>query len=235
MYRHVIIEGRSFRCWLGKRQRQLYIETHLLSGSFGASVEADPGGEGDLKFFLGLIVLSLYVHISARWIAKLIRSYIKDYEDRSTGFRIFSGSIWWEVWHTTDSWSSRTPRWRHGNWDPMDSFFGRVKHREDEIVTCVTTVIPMPEGSYPCKVTIKRESFGRPRLPWRHRVTRAHVDCQTPVPYPGKGESEYDCGDDALYSMVTSASTVEQAIARAVESVLGRRRQYGGSVNWTQR
>lgn len=54
------------------------------------------------------------------------------------------------------------------------------------------------------------------------------IEPDKPVPVPGKGESDYDCGDDAIYSISTGGQSVESAVAKMVESALRDRRRYGG-------
>ena len=95
----------------------------------------------------------------------------------------------------------------------------------------VPTVVPMPERAYPASVKLFESTWKRPRW-FASRMVRAEVKIEKGIPFPGKGENSYDCGDDALFGLTCKADTVEQAIAETVESALRNRRRYGGSVDW---
>jgi hypothetical protein len=58
----------------------------------------------------------------------------------------------------------------------------------------------------------------------------AEVEPRTPIPYQGKGENSWDCGEDGLHSMMGPAQNLEEAIAATVRSVLGSRRKYDGDI-----
>lgn len=234
MYYNTHREGGLFRLWMGRRTR-LYVEFSSMSRSFGIGVDVDSSDDDDCLFRLSLYFFSLYIGFGGscfHWAAtKLLRG---SYEGRSIGFSIHDWAIWLEFWAPSMSWSRSEPWWMRWTWHPIDTFFGRTKHSERE-VSRTETVIPMPEKAYPCVVVMKAETWKRPRLPWAsHKITRAHIDCKEGVPYPGKGENSWDCGDDASYGLTCPAKTVEEGIAKFVESVLRSRRRHGGSVNWQQ-
>ena len=192
--------------------------------------------EHALLFRFSPYLFSLYLGFHGRWLYGLTKWLRRgDYEPREISLRIFDWAIWIDIWAKSMSWSSTQPWWMSMRWHPMDSLFGRTKHSAEEIGTTVT-VIPMPERAYPCTVVMKREAWKRPRLPWTsYQNIRAHIDCKDGVPHPGKGESSWDCGDDATYSLTCEAKTVEEGIGKFVQSVLRDRRRYGGSVNWRQK
>jgi hypothetical protein len=228
----LIREGRMIRWWGGRRA--VYVEFVPLSGRFKLGLEVDPAGDHDLEFTLCIVLFSLYVGFGGGLAQRIRKRLIKDYEPRAVSLHIFDWAIWWDVWHTTMSWKSGTPRWRNGCFRPIDFALGRQKHSERE-VSRTESVIPMPEGTYPCTVVMKEETWRRPRLPWfPRRMLRAHIECPNGVPVPGKGENSWDCGNDAIFGTCCPAKTVEEGIASLVESALRDRRRYGGSVNWRQ-
>jgi hypothetical protein len=49
-----------------------------------------------------------------------------------------------------------------------------------------------------------------------------------PVPFPGKGENSWDCGEDATHGYYGPAASIEDAVGNLVTSTLKRRRKYGG-------
>jgi hypothetical protein len=155
-------------------------------------------------------------------------------DPREISLRFFDWAVWWDIWvDDMQGWHKRgrAPWWRKGNWHPLDTFFGRHKYASRELSTTQAQVA-MPEGAYPCTVKLTEDSWKRPRLPWRRRVLRAHMEMHKAVPHPGKGENSWDCGEDATSAMTCCAATVEEAIAKMTESVLNSRRRHGGSVNW---
>lgn len=62
--------------------------------------------------------------------------------------------------------------------------------------------------------------------PW---VTFEYVDPPVHVvPFPGKGENSWDCGEDAIMGAGADEPTPEAAVASVVKSALRNRRRYGG-------
>ncbi len=144
--------------------------------------------------------------------------------------RIFSNAIWWSFLKFDWGWSCKMPKWMDGNFHPIDFLFGTMKYRA-ELLSTKQVLIPMPEGAYPASVTLEFCTWKRPRLPWvSARRKTAKVDLSIGIPHEGKGENSWDCGTDALHSLSVGASTVEEAISKTVESVLGSRRKYDGNV-----
>jgi len=185
-----------------------------------------------LSFAIPLL-LSLYLTLDGgafSWLAqKLLPA--DGYEGRQTSIRIFDWAIWWEVWTNPMEWSSRTPKWRNGCWHVLDTLLGKQKYVQREL-SVTTALIPMPERSYPCTITLREDTWKRP-LWFPQRLLRANVDLKAnPIPVPGKGENSWDCGEDATWGLSCQAATVEEAIAATVERALGTRRRHGGSVEW---
>lgn len=88
------------------------------------------------------------------------------------------------------------------------------------------------EADYPATVILTTDTWKRPRWHWPLVVERAEVDVPGGVPIPGKGENSWDIDDDATFSLVTPASTVEEAVQKFYDTVNERRARYGGR-NWT--
>jgi hypothetical protein len=92
-------------------------------------------------------------------------------------------------------WSSDIPKWRHGNFNPVDFLFGRQKYSEDVLET-VPVSLAMPEKTYTGTVKLLRSKWKRPRAWWTQTILYAHIDVPGGVPFPGKGENSWDCGED---------------------------------------
>lgn len=139
----------------------------------------------------------------------------------------------WECWAKEHAYSSSDPKWMSGHWDLRDVLFGREQHESNVIAEGVCT-IPMPEKNYPAvyATAVATWSYTRPLGRLRDRIlgrrSRAStwVDVPGGVPVPGKGESDYDCGDDAIFG--TGGVTVEDAVANVVRSALRDRERYDG-------
>ena len=179
---------------------------------------------GGLNGHVSLLRLGFYWGLAAGWARRL--------RHQEWAFAINDGRIRLECGANPWEWSRNQPWWWSMSVEPARVLFGKMQHSERE-VSRTESVIPMPEGSYPCVVVMKDERWQRARLPWAsHRIRRAHIDIPKGVPVPGKGENSWDCGDDATFSLCTPAKSVESGIAAVVESCLNTRRRYGGSVNW---
>jgi hypothetical protein len=123
-----------------------------------------------------------------------------------------------------------------GGWEltiaPLDTLLGPRRTDYDAIRT-VRAVVPMPEGAYPCAVTLADAVCRRPRWPWRkQRWPSADVALDTPIPVPGKGENAWDCDDDAIHSHHGPAADVAAALAAVTESALRDRERYA-TLAWT--
>jgi hypothetical protein len=235
MHRSFRRKGRlGWRASIGTSQRRVSAELHLLSGRFNVGFDVD-ADEKPLRITICLALFSLYLAFETPALQRLAMRLLRgSYEGRVTSLRIFDQAIWWDCWAPSMSWSSREPWWMRWAWHPLDTFFGQMKHSEREVSRTVT-VVPMPEKAYPCHVVMKAETWKRPRLPWTSgSATRAHIECADGVPFPGKGESAHDCGDDAMFGMTCEARTVEEGVAAFVEAALKNRQRYGGSINWQQ-
>lgn len=153
---------------------------------------------------------------------------------RRSQIAIHGGGLWFTLWGDPDSWTRRLPWWSAGvHLDFRDFLFGRAAYSK-RVLSVTETVVPMPERAYPCTVTLEESTWTRPRwFPLRRLF--AEVDVPGGIVHPGKGENSYDIDDDATYSLSCGASTVEEAVAAMVKSVMRDRRRHGGSVNWQPR
>lgn len=204
------------------------------------------GGDEDFGFHWSLGVpwlFTFYLTVAGFrpvvWLARLLlpkqpEKYggLHGYNDeREIRIAIHDWEIWWTVWRASMAgWSRQVPRWRDGNWNFLDTLLGKQSYSTRDLKT-VETVVPMPEGCYPATVRLFESTWKRPRW-FASRLVRADVKVERGIPFPGKGENSYDCGDGALHGLTTKADTIEEAIAATVESALRSRRRYGGSVDW---
>ncbi len=209
------------RCWLNLRQTTLSAEWETWVSKFALTLDVG-GDENDFCLHLALPPVSLFLGVQGLFpYSRLPRDW-----GRTTGVRVFDWAIWFDIWNDDSVWSSDQPWWNSFNFHPVDFFLGDSKHSERTLST-EERVVPMPEGTYPCTVRMFESTWKRPRW-FNKRMVRATVDIPSGVPFPGKGENSWDCGQDATFSSTGPARDPDQAIASLVESTLRRRRRYGG-------
>lgn len=214
------------KSWLGPG-----IEVHLSDG----------GGDSDITFML--CGLGCFFHVGLEGVlGKRFREALGLYkppkpgekyghwQSRDIGIRVHDGTCWVDIWGKHGSWSKQDPKWQRFNFsvDPRDLFGKRTY--ESKVLEKVQVDIPLPEGTYPATMEIRLDSWGRSRWqgwPLRQEILRAHVDMLKPIPYPGKGENSWDCGEDGLHGSTLPARTVEEAIGKIVSSVLKTRTRRG--------
>lgn len=158
---------------------------------------------------------------AARWLLRNAK-----YDDRELSVRVHD----WTVWRDAGSWSITTPKWRDGCFHIDDFVLGKSDYSRRTLIETAVN-IGMPEASYPATVKIEEATWKRPRW-FAKRMICSEVKIPKGIPFPGKGENSWDCGQDAVYGQSGPAGTVEKAVASVVESVLRSRRRYGGSVEW---
>ena len=152
-------------------------------------------------------------------------------EKRQIGFRIHSWALWWHCWHDDDCWDATDPWYRRGSFHLDEALLGKREYRCDNLGPPIRTHVQMLEGAYPVTVQQQRQRWWRRRWPWwpcRIERTSFDVTSEHGIPFPGKGENSWDCGDDALFGTAFAVATIEEACARYRAVVLEYRQKYGG-------
>jgi hypothetical protein len=153
--------------------------------------------------------------------------------EKEVRFSFSDGSFRWSIWNPVHHWDSKWPWYRSGTVTPMDAVFGQAVSKKT-LVSEEAVLIPMPERTYRATMKTERISFRRPRWPLAKELLTFHIEMEEgeQIPIPGKGENSWDCDDDAVFSLSTSALSGDGAIGNLVTSVLRSRRRHGGSRNW---
>jgi hypothetical protein len=103
--------------------------------------------------------------------------------------------------------SREDPWWREQSVNLKRLIFGKVRYESMPVVS-VLTVVEMPEGNYPARVTISDDRWTYPRALLGRLISRraigAEITPEVPIPLPGKGENSWDLDDDALRGLYTS-------------------------------
>lgn len=218
--------------WYQKRAGALQVEWTIPAGHNGWSVTFGGGDSGsDFGFTVAIpFLLTLFVTLDDvfkpyRFGTDFDRGY-----DREIGCYFHEWTFRYTLWvGSMASWSRNYPWcrwWRQGSIDFADVFLGRRKHHLETLKSGIPVVIPMPEGNYQGVARIERRTWKRPRWFAFSRVS-TQIDCPNGIPFSGKGENSWDCGDDGLFGWGAEGESVEKAIAHGVESVLVSRRRYG--------
>lgn len=222
--------GRAWFRW-GDKYR-FHTEWIFLKFNFALSLQFEDDEE-DILLHFALPLFSIYLGFGSPLLQKISRRF----HDKEISLSIHDWAIWLKIFGDKWNWSKRDPWWQRGiNFNIIDFIFGRTKYEKRTIKNYDNLVVPMPEGSYPIKsLEIHEDTWKRSRwpFPW-HRCIRVSIDMDKGIPFPGKGENSWDCGEDASHGLtcLCESGTPEEAIGKMVESVLNNRRRYGGSIMW---
>ena len=156
---------------------------------------------------------------------------------REVGFSTHDGKVWVSVWERGDgSWRRSDPWWSKVQaLDPRNLLGPETRTSEDEPLG--TVEIPMPEGVYQAKASIRRVTVRR----WHFKSTWWRINFdefegpqgQSSIPFPGKGENSWDCGMDGCHGMsVPAGLELPEAIGYLVGSILRTRLKRTGKISW---
>lgn len=224
---------RHGRCWIGPFEIcwQLFQAPSFHLGVGIADYDCA------LSAALCLIVFSLFVnwrnHKVEWWLKEKTKRRGQKYGDgREIKLYWYQWGLWWTLWgdpmesRSKDSWFVRMHHWNF-----PDILFGSSEYcsrtiREERVI------VPMPEAGYPALVKINEDTWKRPRWPFPRVMIRAELIPDTPIPFPGKGENAWDCGEDAMFSHYGPHDTSLKAVVAAVESVMESRLRHGAGWNY---
>lgn len=154
------------------------------------------------------------------------RSFVIN-DDRECGISIHGWTVYLRLWAKWGEWCSADPWWVRGlSFNIPDAVLGRAQFSRETLSEAIAIQIPMPEGVYKAAAKRERCTWKRPRW-FAHSRTSVSVDIPKGIPFAGKGENSWDCGDDGLFGYGVDGESIEKAIAYGVESVLTSRRRYG--------
>lgn len=230
--------GRVWLHWYNNQEQHnaIGVEWDLFSRSFGLSLHVSDQALSDQAIIFGVripFLLSLWFSLErAKWVRRLpgIRYVPGGYSrgERELSIHYSDGSIWWNLW--VDPFAIARD-WRDHSFHLDCFFFGWPTYSESQRIA-TNTYLNMPEGKYPCVVELYTARWKRPRWPWPKTIQRANVIVEGGVPIPGKGDNDWDMGDDFLYDSTFPAKTVIQALAEVEQSVARTRIKYA-SEGWT--
>lgn len=248
---------RNGRAWFNFRKfGAIRIEWRIFGRSSTALSFSFAGEEDDLQFHVGFYRLfSIWLTFSDVPILRRLFEEIRSFHGYETGVRFFDYAVWLDLC-MNDAWGSRQINWINripglGGWAGitykdqnhwhgiqvnvhyLDILLGREQHSEQVIgepVECRLELHPDTTWLgrvYKLNIQMKEHSWKRPRWFVTEKRVRADVQCNPPIPIPGKGESDWDLDDDALHGGTFNAISPEEAVQAVKRSVIETRAKYG--------
>lgn len=216
----------------------------------GVKVEAEDGR--DVTFHFGVPwLLSIYVtHTVGAWfIDRVLPWYSSDVDfgwrlDRELSVCVFDWSVMSYLWvHPMDSnygdhGRTKISKWRTLSFsvNPLD-LLGRRKCTTEIIEPERVVLIPMPEGDYCGLLKVERRTWRRKLWPWwplKLVRTSRDIECPDGIPFSGKGDNSWDCGEDGIYGTGFEVRSDEEACALFAASALQTRKQRGDPRVWPE-
>lgn len=217
--------------WCHRRARTLCLEWTIPCGHCGWSITFGDGDSGsDLGVTLAIPWL-ITVHATLERIFPMY-AFGTNFDrghDRQIGGYFHDWGFWYHIWvGTMASWSRDYPWcrwWRQGHID-FRNLLGKPRHTCEVLRANIPVAIPMPEGVYHGVAKVECRRWKRPL--W-FTMTRVSTWIEVPkgIPFQGKGENSWDCGDDGLVGCGVDGNDVDKAIGHYIASVLRSRRRYG--------
>lgn len=235
------IDDIRIHCRFGELRAQVQCGISRASDYATFSVSIEPDGDEPLHIGGGIGRPHLYLLLESQALRKLASQLAALFPDpsapkyetrRDTGLTIGwdrQPSISWRLHVDRNGWSSDRPKWRDGSWYPL----GHHQRQGDLSPLEVAPVeIKMPERVYKGIARRSRGRMGITGLPRFLDRDFSTVEIEMlegeQVPFPGKGENSWDCGEDATYSSSGPYKTIAEAVRSFEESTLKRRLRHGG-------
>lgn len=144
-------------------------------------------------------------------------------------------SLDWNIFHIyagEDDWVNAQGGVKYWMWRDrlLDFLFGKTlyfRHKIDYSPAPLT--VTFDEGDYKILATRERACWMRPRWPFRKVRESIDIDIPGGIPFAGKGESSYDCDDDAIYGMGSDGHDFEDAKKAVIDAVMRERSRYGNA------
>lgn len=223
--------------WSRRRFGTLGIEWHAPKGSrwgitFG---DGDSGRNFQITFSIPFL-LTVYITFHQAFKRQLFVYDFDRGQDRDISISFYDNAIWWHFWvGTMASWSRKYPwckPWRQGSFH-FASLLGRQSCKVETIQEGIPVKIPMPEGVYDGVAKVERYTWKRPLWFARQRMD-TYIQVERGIPFQGKGENSWDCGDDGIFGTgvswlpgATHEQSLERAIAHYATAVMDNRKRYG--------
>ena len=176
----------------------------------------------EISFAFGLVGITFYFTLKCTFPEWIYPKYRKT-------FRIYAHE--WALWLCISKWKAKDffDMENTYSFHFLDFFFGEVKHSKNPLFE-EDISITFPEKTYSVKAVRSQVTLKRPRGTTKKFIVY-DLDCKEGIPFPGKGENSWDCGDDASYGLYTPAKNVKEAVDVWIKSIRRKREVYGGGDN----
>lgn len=242
MHRHTIREKGSRRWFLSWGEKLDWGFRVELSRRWRSGFIATCGYGGQEDFFEWTLALPclFFLHVACdtpfRW--KKLRPFDGKYSESEAkvGLRTVGGTLYLLVGHD----SMGTYYGTHGRGGAIGRWLRDIKRnkqvtlfRGDWILGKPRHTLEVLEADIPITVNVGqwdgdsyRGTAKHTRRTWKRRFSTKvsdgyEIDMQEGIPFPGKGENSWDCGDDAYYGF--GGETIESAIERIAADTIKRR------------
>lgn len=236
--------------WYLKGNRSISVEVAGWRSHPSIYVRVD-GSERDVCFHFALgfgIWITFERFLPKSWYPTYESSYGHGRigEEREISLSFHGGCFWWDFW-VSEEWSSWTKNktWRKGCWHIVDLIKGKHKCERNEIHRD-EHVLPFYEGNYNVEVIKYLRIDKWPRWPTRKMVSwevkagyyKDGKFIDKPIPVEGKGESSYDCDEDATWSMTFPGAPYRKEVQSSYDAALYfwhsmmKSRERRGSSRW---
>jgi len=235
--------GRGWLLLDGSWHRAVGVEWSFGKGTWGVTLDLNWGDYDGVMLFVGVpFVGRLYVELEnivpkhwlpGRWAESQSHPGKRFWypEQRTIGIKVHDQSIWVKLWANPMEWCKDQPWWWEFTISPLDILLGRVKHTRRDITEGAVNVW-MPEGVYPAKYEVFESTWKRPRWPRVKRVVRTDIELEQAIPFSGKGENSWDCGEDGLWGTTIRTDDPREAARKTAQSALETRRKRGDPRKW---
>ena len=217
--------------WWRQRFGTLQLEWHLPCSHIGWGVTIG-GGDGGRDFGVTFAIpplVTLYLTFDNAFARQVFEWHVDRGSDRQISVSFHSHGMWYQVWvGSMASWSRSYPWcrwWRQGHVD-FARLLGKEHYTTETLQAKIPITIPMPEGNYQGEAKIERQTWKRTLWFRRVRVS-TWIDVPRGIPFSGKGENSWDCGDDGLFGCGINGVSIGTAIRHFQDSVFESRRKYG--------
>lgn len=183
-------------------------------------------GGGDTQAEIALHICIAYV--LSWWLVFDAYPHFQRKDEREIGVSWFDGSLWISLWNNPNKWNRRDPWWQHISIDVPRLLFGPFTYTSTRLEEGESVARYAEPTIYKVKWVKTLDVWKRPRW-FAKRVIRFHLDMEPPIPIPGKGESDWDLGEDAIWSLTLAADAVGEALHYLDRDVERIRRRYGGT------
>lgn len=168
---------------------------------------------------------ALYVGININWLDRKVKNYEEGWR---FGVHVSGRYLTVDLFNADD----------HSTvfWDWWEWIVGKAVYESRTIASGLCKVI-LPEKRYEAVFSVKRQSWYYPRWFIEKQADSISIEVDSGIPVPGKGESAWDCGDDAIYSVSSPVDydsenySLRKALDDLAMTVLRRRQQYA-SLDW---